>query len=71
MDVRGCFVASFFDGFELTWGCTRPLGLIHLDHDTMRRTPKASGYWYAQTVAHNAIQSVPLTPVVTQEGPRR
>jgi beta-glucosidase len=49
-DVRGYFVWSLLDSFEWGAGYTEGFGLVHVDRETLRRTPKASFRWYADLV---------------------
>ncbi|QIK72792.1 family 1 glycosylhydrolase [Propioniciclava coleopterorum] len=46
-DVRGYLVWSLLDNFEWAWGCGKRFGIVHVDFDTLERTPKASAQWYS------------------------
>ena len=42
IDVRGYFVWSLMDNYEWALGYDKRFGLVHVDFDTLARTPKAS-----------------------------
>ena len=46
-DVRGYLVWSFLDNFEWAMGYTERFGIVRVDYETFKRTPKASALWYA------------------------
>lgn len=48
VDVRGYFVWSLLDNFEWAEGYARRFGLVHVDYETLERTPKASYHWYRE-----------------------
>ena len=56
-DVRAYFAWSFLDNFEWAYGYTQRFGIVRVDYDTLERTPKRSGLWYATTAARNAVPS--------------
>ncbi|GAA5142131.1 GH1 family beta-glucosidase [Nocardioides marinquilinus] len=51
VDVRGYYVWSLLDAFEWTEGLTQRYGLVHVDFETLERTPKRSYEWYRSVIA--------------------
>jgi beta-glucosidase len=51
VDVSGYFVWSLLDNFEWAYGYTQRFGLVHVDYDTLERTPKDSFRWYRDHIA--------------------
>ena len=49
----GVGAARLIDNFEWAEGFTKRFGLVHLDPDTLVRTPKASYRWYRDLIAAN------------------
>ena len=53
--VTGYCVWSLLDNFEWAWGYDKRFGIVHVDHATLRRTPKDSARFYARVVRDNAV----------------
>jgi beta-glucosidase len=56
VDIRGYFVWSLTDNFEWAVGNAKRFGLIRVDYDTLVRTIKDSGEWYARVIAANQVE---------------
>ena len=52
--VEGYFLWSLCDNFEWLWGTAPRFGLVHVDMQTQRRTPKDSFATYAGLIARGA-----------------
>jgi beta-glucosidase len=50
LDVRGYYVWSLLDNFEWSLGYSKRFGIVHVDYETQRRTPKASARFYAEVI---------------------
>jgi beta-glucosidase len=53
IDVRGYFVWSLMDNFEWSEGYHPRFGLVHVDYETQRRTPKSSYAWYRDLIGRS------------------
>ncbi len=45
-DIRGYYLWSLLDNYEWAAAYTQKFGIVHVDPETMERTPKASANWY-------------------------
>ena len=50
VDVRGYFVWSLLDNFEWSQGYAKRFGIVHVDYETLERTPKSSYYALRQAL---------------------
>jgi len=55
VDVGGVFVWSFLDNFEWAYGYDKRFGIVHVDYETQRRTPKTSAHWYSAVARTNEL----------------
>jgi beta-glucosidase len=54
-NVKGYYVWSLWDNFEWASGYRPRFGIIYVDYESLKRTPKQSALWYSQVVAENGI----------------
>jgi beta-glucosidase len=57
--IVGYFHWSLMDNFEWALGYAQRFGLVHVDYDTLERTVKDSGRYYAEIVRANALVPPP------------
>jgi beta-glucosidase len=50
VNLRGYFAWSLLDNFEWSLGYSKRFGIVHVDFETLRRTPKASARFYAEVI---------------------
>jgi beta-glucosidase len=56
VDLRGYYAWSLLDNFEWAFGYARRFGIVHVDFDTLERTPKASARFYSDVIrSHGAV----------------
>ena len=56
-NVQGFFYWSLLDNYEWAWGYDKRFGLVHVDFDTLARTPKASYHALTRALARNDTDS--------------
>ena len=54
--LTGYFHWSILDNFEWCEGYKDRFGLIHVDYQTQKRTPKDSYHWYREVIRRNGAQ---------------
>ena len=56
VDLRGYYAWSLLDNFEWSYGYAKRFGIVHVNFDTLERTPKASARFYAEVIrSHGAV----------------
>ena len=49
--MAGYMVWSLMDNFEWASGYAKRFGIVHVDYETLERTPKDSALWFRDLVA--------------------
>ncbi|MBO8155673.1 MAG: beta-glucosidase [Bacillaceae bacterium] len=55
VNLKGYYVWSLFDNFEWAYGYDKRFGIVHVDYNSLKRTPKKSAYWYKKTIQNNGF----------------
>jgi beta-glucosidase len=55
VNVNGYFVWSILDNFEWERGYGPRFGLVRVNYETLKRTPKKSAYWFSEVEKQNSI----------------
>ena len=58
VDLRGYLVWSLLDNFEWGYGFSKRFGIVHVDYESLVRTPKDSAFWFAELVREKRIPEV-------------
>jgi beta-glucosidase len=53
VDIRGYMLWSLFDNLEWSLGYSKRFGMVHVDFETQKRTPKDSAKLYSDVIASN------------------
>ena len=56
-DVRGYLLWTLLDNFEWAYGYGKTFGIVHVDRQTLQRTPKASARWYSGVMTSGTLDA--------------
>ncbi|MBI2767250.1 MAG: beta-glucosidase [Chloroflexi bacterium] len=56
-DVRAYYLWSLMDNFEWAFGYSKRFGIVHMDFETLARTPKASARMYSEIIRRNGMEA--------------
>jgi beta-glucosidase len=54
-NLRGYFVWSLLDNLEWSLGFTKRFGIVHVDFETLKRTPKKSAAFYREVIRNGGV----------------
>ncbi|MCB0322776.1 MAG: beta-glucosidase [Bdellovibrionales bacterium] len=57
VSVKGYYVWSLFDNLEWSLGFKKTFGIVHVDRETLVRTPKESAKWYRRVIEQHRLQA--------------
>ncbi|WP_457963559.1 family 1 glycosylhydrolase [Arthrobacter sp. D1-29] len=69
VDLRGYYVWSLMDNFEWSAGFNQPFGLLHVDFETLERTPKASYFWLQELIEERNLAISAASAIAKAVGP--
>lgn len=55
VEVDGYYQWSLLDNFEWAFGYERRFGIVHVDYETQKRTPKDSAFWYRDWITEHNV----------------
>ena len=55
--LRGYFVWSLLDNFEWAFGYSKRFGIVRVNYETLERTIKRSGEWYAEVARTGVLET--------------
>lgn len=50
LNIKGYYLWSLMDNYEWAFGYTKRFGIVYVDYDNLKRTPKQSYYWYQEYI---------------------
>jgi beta-glucosidase len=64
VDVRGYMAWSLMDNYEWSLGYAKRFGIVHVDFETLERTPKDTARYYSRIIESNgAVLDEPFLPL--------
>jgi beta-glucosidase len=54
-NLKGYYLWSFMDNFEWALGYSKRFGITYVDFETLKRTVKDSGWWYADVIKRRSL----------------
>jgi len=55
VNIKGYYVWCFCDNFEWAYGLSRRFGIVHVDYNTQKRTPKESALWLSDVIKNKGF----------------